>query len=108
MPDPSPDRFSIDMSSATRARLKADAEWARERGLLPDFTAALREIEYRLSVEPEDWGESRERLVHLRVQMRCGTSRMLTVMYGVFEDHRTVYVREFRLNRNYRPRPSGG
>ena len=49
-------------------------------GLLSEFAAAVREIDFRLTVEPHEWGESREFLKHLRVQLRCGTSRMVTVV----------------------------
>lgn len=39
----------------------------------------------------------------MRVQMRCGTSRMVTVLYGVVEGRDLVFVKEFRINRKYRP-----
>ena len=70
---------------------------------MAEFAAAVREIDFRLTVEPHEWGESREYLPYLRVQMRCGTSRIVTVLYGVAEDRDVVFVREFRINRGYVP-----
>lgn len=72
-------------------------------GLFDEYLAALKEIEFRLTVEPHEWGESREHLDHLRVQLRCGTSRMVTVLYGVSDARDVVFVKEFRINRKYRP-----
>ena len=96
------------MHQSTGSRPAATrASFARENGRLDEYKVALREIDYRLSVEPDEWGESREFLEHIRVQMRCGTSRMVTVLYGVDGPHRSIWVKEFRLNRNYRPRPGG-
>jgi hypothetical protein len=33
---------------------------------------SLRELDYRLSFEADEWGESREYLTRMKVQMRCG------------------------------------
>ncbi len=109
MPAPSPDRYAVGIPGVVRERFAADQTWARSHGLRGALGAALREIDFRLSVEPGEWGESREWLEFLQVQLRCGTSRMVTVLYGVDERHRIVWVKEFRVNRNYRPRaPEGG
>lgn len=98
-------RFTVGISAAQRESLKAEAVWAVASGLDAEYVAALKEIEFRLTVEPHEWGESREFLNHLRVQNRCGTSRMVTVLYGVAEDRDVVFVREFRINRRWRPAP---
>lgn len=74
-------------------------------GWLSEFGAAMREITFRLTVEPHEWGESREYLPFMRVQLRCGISRMVTVLYGVAEDRDVVLVKEFRVNRKYKPDP---
>lgn len=95
------------MSGLHAARLADGGVWAAANGLLTEFFAALDEINFRLTVEPHDWGESRERLPVMRVQLRCGTSRMITVFYGVAEDRDVVFVREYRVNRKWKPpRPS--
>lgn len=103
MPEPPPRRYKVGVSDARRELLDAELEWAIPNGLASEFVAAVREIDFRLTVEPRDWGESREWLPIMRVQMRCGTSRMITVVYGVAEDEDEVFVREFRINRAYKP-----
>jgi hypothetical protein len=98
-----PRRFTVGTSAAQRELLKTEAARAIANGLAAEFVAALKEIEFRLTIEPNDWGESRERLPALRIQMRCGTNRMITVLYGVAEDRDVVFVREYRVNRNWKP-----
>ena len=58
---------------------------ALEKGLRDEFLAALREVNYRLTYEADEWGESREIFQELSIQMRCGTSRMITVLFGAHE-----------------------
>lgn len=110
MPEPEPPsaRYSLNIPVIVRERLRTDGAWLQASGLVPEFAVAMREIEYRLVVEPDEWGESRERLEYLDLQMWCGTSRLVTVLYGVDVGRRIVVVKEFRINHNYRPRPTGG
>ena len=103
MPELPPRRFEVGASAAQRDLLKTEAAWAIANGCAAEFVAALKEIEFRLSVEPNDWGESRERLPVLRIQLRCGTSRMVTVLYGVAEDRDVVFIREYRVNHAWKP-----
>ncbi len=86
-------------------KLATAREWAETNGLLSEFAAAMREIDFRLKIEPQEWGESREYLPVVRVQIRCDTSRMVTVLYGVAEDRDVVFVREFRINHRYTSKP---
>ncbi|MBY0461037.1 MAG: hypothetical protein K2V38_27260 [Gemmataceae bacterium] len=103
MPEEAPRRYKVALSGTQADYLKSEAAWARAKGVLKEYVAALKEIEFRLTIEPADWGESRERMAEARVQMRCGTSRMVTVLYGVAEDRDVVFVKEFRVNRDYQP-----
>lgn len=103
MSDPSPRRFKVSMSAAQIEQLRAEADRSQAIGLYDEYAAAMREIEFRLTVEPNDWGESRERLPVLRVQLRCGISRMITVLYGVSEERDIVFVREYRVNHRWKP-----
>jgi hypothetical protein len=103
MPEPPPRRFKVGISKAQSDQLLAERSRTEASGLLSEYIAALKEIEFRLTVEPADWGESREYLADLRVQMRCGTSRMVTVLYGVAEETDNVFVKEFRINKSYSP-----
>ena len=105
MPEPPPRRYQVGASAAQRELLHREFAWANQNGLAAEFVAALKEIEFRLTVEPNDWGESREWLPALRVQMRCGTCRMITVLYGVAEDREAVFIREYRINRGWKAPP---
>jgi hypothetical protein len=100
--NPSPERFRVAISVAQREQLANEDAWAAQRGLREEYRTALLELNYRLTYEANEWGESRELLHELNVQMRCGTSRMITVLYGVDETRRIVFVKEFRINRKYR------
>ncbi|HEY1190243.1 MAG TPA: hypothetical protein VGE74_21600 [Gemmata sp.] len=106
MPELPSRRYKVGVSAAQRERLSAELSWADQNGLAAAFIAALKEVEFRRTVEPNDWGGSRERLPVLRIQMRCGTSRMVTVLYGVAEDRDVVFVREYRIDRGWKPPPS--
>jgi hypothetical protein len=97
----SPDRFQVAISIAQQEQLVNEDKWASQHGLREEFRTALRELNYRLTTEANDWGESRELLHELNVQMRCGTSRMITVLFGVDEARKKVFVKEFRINRKY-------
>lgn len=101
-----PRRFVVSISPAQREKLAEVREWAESNGMLSDFALAMREITFRLTVEPHEWGESREYLPFMRVQLRCGVSHMVAVLYGVVEARDIVLVKEFRINRNYKPGPS--
>lgn len=98
----SPDRYSVGLSESQREQLFGEDEWALKQSLRDEFRKALAEIDYRLRFEADEWGESREVLQHLAVQMRCGTARMITVVYGVDDANKVVFVKEFRINRDYR------
>jgi hypothetical protein len=99
---PSPDRFRVAISAAQQELLIREDAWATLNGLREEFRAALRELNFRLTCEANEWGESREHLPKLNIQMRCGTSRMITVLFGVDESRKLVFVKEFRINRKYR------
>lgn len=98
-----PRRFAVGISAAQRELLAAETAWAITNGRAAEFAAALKEIEFRLTVEPHEWGESRDYLPVMRVQLRCGISRMVMVLYGVAEDRDAVFVREFHVNRKWKP-----
>lgn len=55
-----PRRFRVSVSQAQFEALEVERDWAVASGLRTAFAAALREINFRLTVEPHEWGESRE------------------------------------------------
>lgn len=95
--------YRIAISRAEHDKLLQWANWADEADLRSDYIACLKELEFRLGYEPGEWGESRETLSNLGLQMRIGTCRVITVSYGVHENNKTVFVKQFRLNTKYRP-----
>jgi hypothetical protein len=70
---------------------------ATAAGRRDEFLRWLRELDFRLTREPHEWGESREYLPVLQLQIRFGTVGDVTVWYGVNAEARTVYVKRFRL-----------
>ncbi len=97
-----PDAYRVAISAAQKEALTEGATWAAQAGIRLDYLAALKEIDFRLRLEPHEWGEGQEWLPELGIRMRCGTSRMITVLFGVDEVKRVVYVKQFRINRRYR------
>lgn len=76
------------------ACLRRWGEWASQQGgqVYADFLQTLRTINFRLTREPLEWGESRQRYEALDLQMRFGSFLMLSVWYGVSEERRVVFV----------------
>ena len=93
MTDPSPGPFRVVISRAQMEALEGMA------AVVPraEFLRWLRELDYRLSREPDEWGESREFLPAVGLQVRFGAVGRLAVWYGVKAETRTVYLKRFRL-----------
>lgn len=89
------------MSDAQYEVLANGAAWANTNNLRSEYLAALKELDFRLKFEPHEWGEGREWLPELSIRMRCGTCRMITVLYGVDEARRVVHIKQFRINKRY-------
>lgn len=97
-------RFHAPLRPDQSAQLWAFAVRESEAGRAAEVDALLQELDYRLRYEADEWGESREYLPVLRVQMRFGTVGPISVWYGVQIEARVVFVREFR----FRGDPPGG
>lgn len=93
MADESPNPFRVVISRAQMEELERMAA----AGTGAEFVRWLKELDYRLTREPDEWGESREFLPALQLQIRFGTVGGLTVWYGVRVETRTVYVKRFRM-----------
>lgn len=72
------------------------ARAASTAGRTAEFVRWLKELDYRLTHEAHEWGESRETLTVLQLEIRFGTVGEITVWYGVNAGTRTVYVKRFR------------
>lgn len=97
MADESPNPFRVVISRAQLEELERMVTAATAGGARTEFVRWLKELEYRLTREPDEWGESREFLPVLKLQIRFGTVGGLTVWYGVNVETRTVYVKRFRM-----------
>jgi hypothetical protein len=89
--------YKVSISKAELGKLKRWGLWAKEKGILDEFLVALKTINYRLSVEPGDWGEPRYSLRHLGFEMRFGTFSMMNVWYGVNYEKALVRVKVFQF-----------
>lgn len=60
------------------------------------FYKAMREVEYRLKFEADEWGEQYKDLKKIGLQLRFGAVDMIGVTYGVHEETRQVFISHFR------------
>lgn len=97
MADPPPDRYRLFVPPVQADRLRDMHDREAAAGRKAAFVAALGEVNFRLIHEPADWGESRNLLPVMEVQIRVGTAGPLTVWYGVNEAKRYVYLQRVRL-----------
>ena len=100
-PPPPPDIFRVAISTAQSEVLADGGAWATQNNLRSEYVAALKEIDFRLKFEAHEWGEGRELLAELGIRMRCGMCKMITVLFGVDEARKVVYVKQFRINKRY-------
>jgi hypothetical protein len=93
----SPSRFRVTIDGAPADQLRAFGAAAKAAGRLSAFSAVMREIDYRLKYEADEWGESRDDLPVMKLQVRFGTVGPVSVWYSVHTEAREVFVREFRF-----------
>ncbi len=73
--------------------LEQIAEVAHAEGQKDEFLRWLKELDFRLTYEPHEWGKSCEIVPTLQLEIRFGTVGAITVWYGVNTETRTVYVK---------------
>jgi hypothetical protein len=66
-------------------------------GLKKEFAEAVRLVIENLETRPLTWGDPLFHLRNLRLLMFRATQNMLLVSYGVHEEERIVFVRQFRI-----------
>lgn len=96
--DDTPTRYRVFFPGVCRDQLREIALEAQRLDIHDEINASLREVEYRLQCEANDWGESRGYLPVMKMDLRVGFARVLTVWYAVNLDRRVVYVQAFRLH----------
>jgi len=101
--DEEPVRFQVLIATQWMDELKAMSAEAERLGRKAEFVASLKELDFRLRCEPHDWGESREYLPVLDLEIRFGVAGLITVWYGVSVAERVVYVKMFRLRGGLEP-----
>ena len=95
--------YKVIISRAELEKLERWGAWAKQKGVLDEFLAALKTINYRLTREPGDWGEPRYMLRHLGLEIRLGTFSMMNVWYGVNYEKALVFVKVFQFRGDYPP-----
>ncbi|MBX9580811.1 MAG: hypothetical protein K2X87_10935 [Gemmataceae bacterium] len=90
-------RFRVLIPPAIADRLRDFVARESAVGRGPEARAALRELDYRLNFEADEWGESREYLPVMRFQMRFGTTGPISAWFGVNETNRLVRLKEVRF-----------
>jgi hypothetical protein len=83
--------YVVSYSVRVRERLLELSDEARQRGDGPSFAAAFREFHRRLCVYPQ-FGDPLSDLSMHTGQVRLGVVPPLAMRYGVFEEHRQVFV----------------
>lgn len=94
-------RYVVIMPQNELEKLQRWAEWAKQNDVLDDYLVVLKTIHFRLTFEPQEWGEPRYTLRSLGLTVFFGTFRMLNVWYGVDEDARRVFVKLFQFRGDF-------
>jgi hypothetical protein len=91
----------VSIAQAELDKLKRWGEWATQAGVLDEYLVAFKTVNYRLSFEPNEWGEPRYTLRNLQLSVRFGTFKMLNDWYGVHLEKRVVFVKRFQFRGDY-------
>lgn len=97
MADEASPPFRVIIPRARMEELERFADAAAVTGTQIEFVRWLKELDYRLKHEPHEWGESRQFLPILQLEIRFGSVGELTVWFGVNVETRIVYVKRFRM-----------
>lgn len=84
--------FKVAYSGLVQKALADLLERARQKGILTEVLAAVKEIDNRLHRDPTAFGEPHKNLKHGTGQVRAAFVRPLAVVYAVYEKERTVIV----------------
>ncbi len=97
MTDPPPNRFYVHIIPERIEEARGLGEKATAAGKRAEFVRWLKEAQYRLAHEADEWGESRAPLPGGRIEYRVGVVGQLAVWYTLDRGRATVHVRGFRL-----------
>jgi hypothetical protein len=88
--------YQLSYSSNCADQLKRVLIGAREAGRWHLAKSAVEWIKYELVHTPHAFGESREWLPAIRLQMRIGFARPISCIFGIDDEHRIVFIKRFR------------
>lgn len=89
--------FYVDASAELRKRIKLLHQAANDQDRGELFITSLKEIHYRLQVDPYEFGEPLYFLPILRLQIRTGSVLPIVVTYSVSSDHPIVVIKSVEL-----------
>jgi hypothetical protein len=89
------ERYQLAVSGAARQQLERALHLARQAGKRLEGIRAARWILEELERTPMEFGESREHLDAMGVEVRVAFVRPLKVRFAVNEDERVVFVQRF-------------
>ena len=92
MSEGQPERFTLDYHPDVRTRWRRWGEAAARAGILDEFIAAVRTVEWRLTHEALEWGEAFQHLRGLNMIKRRAVQWYFVVSYGVNEQARYVSI----------------
>jgi hypothetical protein len=84
--------YRVVYSELVQNALKELLERARQKGILTEVLAAVKEIDGRLHNDPTVFGEPHKNLKHKKGQVRVAFVRPLAVEYAVHEKQRVVFI----------------
>ena|SRR5260370_177966 len=102
MADESQAPFQVVYSEVIKALFVALVEKAEEVGEKDYVLDAARTIDFRLHNDPRDFGEPLNTLHNAKLEIRHGGEGPLLVTWGVHQEKKLVFVRDYRLLRYQR------
>jgi hypothetical protein len=95
--------YRVIYSGLVQTALKDLLERAKQKGILTEVAAAVREIDGRLHTDPHVFGEPYKNVKHKKGQVRVAFVRPVAVEYAVYEKEHLVFV-----SKPLRPLPEAG
>jgi hypothetical protein len=97
MADSPAGRFKVEITPDRMEQLRRLTRAAYAAGNARAFGRWLKEVDYRLRHEADEWGESRQPVPGGRIENRVGVVGDLIVWYSLDLSRAVAYVKEFRL-----------
>jgi len=88
--------YKVVLSGQLRDKLKELHRRAQDKGQAARVLSAVKRILTQLRMDPLRFGEPRYMLYHLQMEMRVGAVAPIWVQYGVHQERRIVFVRDFQ------------